>query len=98
MFNLEEFEQDQVIYPLVEKLNKLLDKNKTDKIEKVVKQLEELLVEQKHAILVSYVLSVLAENDFNLINESILNDLDRYLTTDDSKLKSNNLCEKHIFL
>ncbi len=91
MFNLEEFEQDQVIYPLVEKLNKLLDKNKTDKIEKVIKQLEELLVEQKYAILVSYIMSILAENDFNLINESVLNDLDRYLTTDDSKLKINTL-------
>jgi hypothetical protein len=29
MFNLEEFERDQVIYPLVEKLSKFLDKNKT---------------------------------------------------------------------
>ncbi|GAG86820.1 unnamed protein product [marine sediment metagenome] len=65
MFNLDEFEQDQVIYPLVEKLNKLLDKNKTEKVEKVINQLEELLVEQEHAISISYILSILAENDFN---------------------------------
>ncbi|GAJ00845.1 unnamed protein product, partial [marine sediment metagenome] len=39
MFNLEEFEKDQVLYSLVEKLNKLLDKNKTEKVKLVVEQL-----------------------------------------------------------
>lgn len=91
MFNLEEFEQDQVIYPLVEKLDKLLDKNKTEKIGKIINQLEELLGEQKYAILISYILSILAEYDFTLIPESILNDLEDLLTTDDPKLKINTL-------
>lgn len=89
MFNLEEFEQDQVIYPLVEKLDKLLDKNKTEKVEKVIKQLEELLVEEKYAISVSYILSILAENDFNLINESVIKHLETYINTNDPKLKIN---------
>ena len=61
MFNLEEFEQDQVIYPLIEKLNKLLDKNKTEKIEKVIKKLEELLENQEHAISITYILSILCQ-------------------------------------
>ncbi len=91
MFNLEEFEQDQVIYPLVEKLDKLLDKSKTEKVEKVIKQLEELLVEQKHAILISYILSILAESDFNLINESVIKNLESYINTNDPKLKVNTL-------
>ncbi|NVM17524.1 MAG: hypothetical protein HWN80_07395 [Candidatus Lokiarchaeota archaeon] len=88
---MEEFEQDQVIYPLVEKLDKLLDKNKNEKVEKVIKQLEELLVEQKYAILVSYILSILAENDFNLITESVIKILGDYINTNDPKLKVNTL-------
>ena len=91
MFNLEEFEQDQVVYPLVEKLDKLLDKNKTEKVEKVIKQLEELLVEQKHAIPVSYILSILAENDIDIISESVISNLESYITTDDPKLRVNAL-------
>ena len=91
MFNLEEFEQDQVIYPLVEKLNKLLDKNKTEKTEKVIKQLEELLVKQEHAISISYILSILAEHDFKLITESVFKVLENYINSDDPKLKVNTL-------
>ncbi|MFW9952642.1 MAG: hypothetical protein ACFFKA_21175, partial [Candidatus Thorarchaeota archaeon] len=89
MFNLEEFEQDQVIYPLVEKLDKLLDKNKAEKIEKVIKNLEELLLEKKYAIPASYILSILAENNFNLISESIIKNLESYINTNEPKLKIN---------
>jgi hypothetical protein len=89
MFNLEEFEQDQVIYPLVEKLSKLLDKNKIEKIEKVINQLEELLSEEQFATTVSYILSILAENNFSLINESILKKLEDYITSNNPKLKVN---------
>jgi hypothetical protein len=91
MFNLEEFEQDQVVYPLVEKLNKLLDKNKTDKVEKVIKQLEELLVEKEYAISTTYILSILAEHDFNLITENVIKTLENYINSDDPKLKLNTL-------
>ncbi|GAG56460.1 unnamed protein product, partial [marine sediment metagenome] len=63
MFNLEEFERDQVIYPLVEKLSKFLDKNKTAKAEKVIEQLDQLLKEQEHIISITYILSILAEHD-----------------------------------
>ncbi|GAH59592.1 unnamed protein product, partial [marine sediment metagenome] len=91
MFNLEEFEQDQVVYPLVEKLNKLLDKNKIDKVEKVIKQLEELLVEKEYAISTTYILSILAEHDFNLITENVIKTLENYINSDDPKLKLNTL-------
>ncbi len=91
MFNLEEFERDQVIYPLVEKLNKLLDKNKTEKTEKVIKQLEELLVKQEYAISISYILSILAEHDFELISESIFKKVESYCDSKDLKLRVNTL-------
>ncbi len=72
MFNLEEFEQDQVVYPLVEKLDKLLDKNKTEKVKLIVEQLNDLLEQQESEIQITYVLSILAEQDSTLIVKKIL--------------------------
>jgi hypothetical protein len=91
MFNLEEFERDQVIYPLVEKLNKFLDKNKTVKAEKVIEQLDQLLKEQEHIVPITYVLSILAEHDFELISESIFKKVESYCDSKDLKLRVNTL-------
>ena len=91
MLNLEEFERDQVIYPLVEKLNKFLDKNKTAKAEKVIEQLDHLLKEQEHIIPITYILSILAEHDFELISESIFKKVESYYESKDPKLRVNAL-------
>jgi len=91
MFNLEEFERDQVIYPLVEKLSKFLDKNKTAKAEKVIEQLDHLLKEQEHIVLITYILSILAEHDFELISESIFKKVESYSDSKDLKLRVNTL-------
>ena len=91
MFNLEEFERDQVIYPIVEKLSKFLDKNKTAKAEKVIEQLEQLLKEQEHIVPITYILSILAEHDFELISESIFKKIERYCDSKDPKLRVNTL-------
>ncbi len=91
MFNLEEFERDQVIYPLVEKLSKFLDKNKTAKAEKIIEQLDQLLKEQEHIVPITYILSVLAEHDFELISESIFKKVENYCDSKDLKLRINAL-------
>ncbi len=91
MFNLEEFERDQVIYPLVEKLSKFLDKNKTAKAEKVIEQLDQLLKEQEHIVPITYILSILAEHDFKLISESIFKKVESYCDSKDLKLRVNTL-------
>ncbi len=91
MFNLEEFERDQVIYPLVEKLSKFLDKNKTAKAEKVIEQLDQLLKEQEHIVSITYILSILAEHDFELISESIFKKVESYCDSKDLKLRVNTL-------
>jgi len=91
MFNLEEFERDQVIYPLVEKLSKFLDKNKSAKAEKVIDQLDHLLKEQEHIVSITYILSILAEHDFELISESILKKVESYCDSNDQKLRVNTL-------
>lgn len=91
MFNLEEFERDQVIYPIVEKLSKFLDKNKTAKAEKVIEQLDQLLKEQEHIVPITYILSILAEHDFALISESIFKKVESYCKSKDLKLRVNTL-------
>jgi hypothetical protein len=91
MFNLEEFERDQDIYPIVEKLSKFLDKNKIAKAEKVIEQLDQLLKEQEHIVPITYILSILAEHDFELISESIFKKVEGYSDSKDPKLRVNTL-------
>ena len=89
MFNLEEFEKDQVLYSLIEKLNKLLDKNKTEKVKVIVEQLNNLLEQQESQIQITYVLSILAEQDSTLIGKNILQNIENLTHSTNSKTKVN---------
>ncbi len=89
MFNLEEFE-DSVIFEKVDKLNKYLSKNKTDKILKIITELEDLL-EQENNVVITYILSILAENKIELISEELLQKIEVFLHSENIKLKSNSL-------
>jgi len=91
MFNLEEFEKDEVLYSLVEKFNKLLDKNKPEKVKLVVEQLNDLLEQQESEILITYILSILAEHDSTLISKNILKNLENLTHSTNSKIKVNAL-------
>ena len=91
MFNLEEFDKYPVIYSLVEKLNKLLDKNKTEKVKLIVEQLNNLLEQQENEIQVTYILSILAEQDFTLIGKNILKNIENLTHSTNSKTKVNAL-------
>ena len=91
MFNLEEFEKDQVLFSLVEKLNKLLDKNKTEKVKLVVEQLNDLLEQQESEIQITYILSILAEQYPTLIGKNILKNLENLTHSTNSKIKVNAL-------
>ena len=90
MFNLEEFEKDQVLYSLVEKLNKLLDKNKPEKVKLVVEQLNDLLEQQESEIQITYILSILAEKDSTLIGKNILENIENLTHSTNSKTKVNS--------
>ncbi|MFX1408850.1 MAG: hypothetical protein ACFFA6_00740, partial [Promethearchaeota archaeon] len=91
MFNLEEFENGNLIF-IVGKLNKYLEKNKVTKISKLLEELEELLDKQEDfAVPITYILSILAENNFELISESLINRILKYLHSDNSKLKINSI-------
>ena len=91
MFNLEEFENSQVLYSHVEKLNKFLDKKKTDKVKLIVEQLNYLLEQQEYEVQITYILSILAEHDSTLIGETILKNIENLTQSTDSKTKVNAL-------
>jgi len=91
MFNLEEFEKDQVLFSLVEKLNKLLDKNRPEKVKLVVEQLNDLLEQQESEIQTTYILSILAEQDSTLIGKDILKNVENLTHSTNSKTKVNAL-------
>jgi len=90
MFNLEDF-KDSLILEKVEKLNKLLSKNKISKVSNIINELENLLDNPNHAVQISYVLSILAEYNVDLIPEGLIEKIPSFLLSDNIKLKTNSL-------
>ena len=90
MFNLEEFENN-LILEKVDKLNKYLSKNKITKVSKIVDELENLLDQEEYVIPITYILSVLAENNLDLISEGLIQKIEVYFHSEDEKLKINSL-------
>ncbi|MFX0104320.1 MAG: hypothetical protein ACFE75_02375 [Candidatus Hodarchaeota archaeon] len=90
MFNLEEF-QNSLILDKVDKLNKYLSKNKIDRIIKILEEFQDLLDQQKHLVPITYILSILAENNINLISDGILQKIERSLQSENMKVKINSL-------
>lgn len=91
MFNIEDFQDNSILKPIVLKLNKFHEKNKRAKILKIVEELEDLLDDQDNIVAVTYILSVLAENDINLITENLLQKIIPFLQSEDNKLKINTI-------
>lgn len=90
MFNLEEFE-DTLILEKIDKLNKLFNKDKLSKITKIVDELEELLDQQNYVVPITYIISILAENNISLISEGLIQKIETYLDSDNEKLKVNSI-------
>lgn len=91
MFNLKEFENNYLIF-IVDRLNKYLEKNKITKALKIINELEDLLINQESlAIPITYILSILAEKNFELISESLIEQVGSFLHSDNSKLKINSI-------
>jgi len=70
MFNLDEFE-NTIILEKVDKLNRFLNKNKLSKASKIIHELELLLDHEEHSVPITYLFSVLAEENFNLIPNNL---------------------------
>jgi hypothetical protein len=91
MFNLKEFQNDLVLEPIVYKLNKFLSKEKSQKVIKLIEDLEILLDQSEYAVPITYILSILAEHDVDLITEVIIQKLIPFLDSEDDKLRVNSL-------
>ncbi|MFX0154200.1 MAG: hypothetical protein ACFE9Q_06705 [Candidatus Hodarchaeota archaeon] len=90
MFNLEEFE-DSFILEKVDRLNKYLNKKKTDKILKLLNEFQNLLDEQEYVVPITYILSILAENRIDLITDELIKKFVIFLQSENVKLKLNSL-------
>ncbi len=90
MFNLKDFENSSILEK-VDKLNKYLIKNKIEKARKIVEEFQALLDQQDYVVQITYILSILAENQIELINESIFGKVETFLRSRNVKLRLNSL-------
>ncbi|MFW9971886.1 MAG: hypothetical protein ACFFDF_16985, partial [Candidatus Odinarchaeota archaeon] len=89
MFNLEEFKNNLILEKVV-KLNKYLNKNKIDKISKILDQFLSLLDHQEFIIPITYILSILAENKIEFISEQLIKKMESFHHSNNNKLKINS--------
>ncbi|MFX1481019.1 MAG: hypothetical protein ACFFCI_23300, partial [Promethearchaeota archaeon] len=82
---------NSVLEPIVDKLNKLLSKNKIQKVIKVIEELEELLDQDEYEVQSTYIFSVLAEHYNNLITEGVIQRAETFLSSENEKLRINSL-------
>ncbi|MFX0031047.1 MAG: hypothetical protein ACFE9P_00110 [Candidatus Hermodarchaeota archaeon] len=85
---MEDFKDNQVLESVVGKLNKYLNKNKDEKINKIINDLKILLEEEDNQILITYIFSVLAENNFKYISDDLLEKVQEFLNSPELKLNS----------
>ncbi|MFX1337340.1 MAG: hypothetical protein ACFFDK_01880 [Promethearchaeota archaeon] len=88
---MEDFYDYKEIEPLIIRLNKFISKEKIVKIQKTIKQLENLLEESDFRIPITYILSILAENYIELISSDLINKLEPFLKAKNEKLKVNSI-------
>ncbi|MHA1273408.1 MAG: hypothetical protein ACTSQS_08235 [Promethearchaeota archaeon] len=91
MLNVEDFSDNYTLQNLIIKFNKFIDKGKTNKINKILEQFEDLLEDEDSVVPVSYIFSILAENRIDLISEDLIKKLEPYLDSDNLKLKINTI-------
>ena len=91
MFDIEDFEDYPLLIPKIIRINKLIDKDKTSKISKIIEELEDLLEDQDLLLQITYILSVIAEYDIDLITERLIKKIEKFLLSDDDKLKINSI-------
>ncbi|MFX0022801.1 MAG: hypothetical protein ACFE9S_10765, partial [Candidatus Hermodarchaeota archaeon] len=84
MFNLEEFE-NELILDKVDKLNKYLNKNKLDKVSKILVEFLSLLDQQDYVVPITYIISILAENKITLLSKELIKKIELYLHSENPK-------------
>ena len=91
MFNLEDFEKFEPLYPIIDKLNKNLAKNKLEKVSNLIGELQLLLEEEEFVVPITYILSILVEKESYFLNEELIKKVFSYLDDNNAKLKLNSI-------
>ncbi|MHA1147778.1 MAG: hypothetical protein ACTSR8_05995 [Promethearchaeota archaeon] len=91
MFDVEKFKDSVILQNLLIKLNKFINKNKTSKVLKLIEELKFLLEDENLVVPVSYIFSILAENEIEYISEQIVVKVYSFLRSENIKLKLNSI-------
>jgi len=91
MFNLEEFNENQQLRAILTKLNKFILKKKDSKVLKLIEEIEFLLDNEDLVVQVTYILSIIAENQIELITGDMISKIDEFLSSTNIKLKINSI-------
>jgi len=92
MFELDDFQEYPDLQNIIIKINKFLIKNKIDKVSKIIEELEYLLENSEFHVPISYILSIFAEDYAELIEDSLIEKIEKlFLHSKDEKLKVNSI-------
>ncbi|MFW9898377.1 MAG: hypothetical protein ACFFDO_03870, partial [Candidatus Thorarchaeota archaeon] len=98
MFDVEEFEEYPSLRNIVEKINKIYSKQKIEKVAKLIDDLENLLENSDLVVSITYILSIIAENNVDLIKERIIEKIKPFIHSRNVKLKINSIIILGFFL
>ena len=76
MFDVEDFQDYTTIIPNVKKINKLLQKGKNTNIYSQIEELKDLLDDENLKVPITYIFSILAENNSDLFNLDLIEKID----------------------
>ncbi|MHA1782844.1 MAG: hypothetical protein ACTSUL_05375, partial [Promethearchaeota archaeon] len=91
MIDIKQFKDNEILVPIVEKINKFMNKNKLDKVRKLIDELGNLLEDQELRVPITYILSIIAENEISLINNKIIEQIIKFLDSTDEKIIINSI-------
>ena len=91
MFDVEEFEEYPSLRNIVEKINKIYSKQKIEKVVKLIDDLENLLKNSDLTVSITYILSIIAENNVDLIKERLIEKIKPFIHSSNVKLKINSI-------
>ncbi len=98
MFNIDDFDDYPVLKPIIIKINKFLDKGKIGKVSKLIDELEKLIDDEVLAVPITYILSVIAEDYTELIEETLIQRIENFPQSNNSKLRLNSIIILGFFL
>ncbi|MFO8017977.1 MAG: hypothetical protein R6U96_05035 [Promethearchaeia archaeon] len=90
-FEIDNFSKYEDLDKYIKKLNKYLRKDKERKINKIFDKFKDFIEEDQFIIPITYILSILAEEKIDLIEEDIISAITPYLESDDIKLRTNSI-------